>query len=192
MKNFQQQYDKKTLTLEFPKILSQLKGSDSKLEIMQSTLLQPMRIDVSGNKPIQPKLFIFVNHTLKRDGLKEIVYDNADKRAKAFEMMFREVFKFKPENIHYCYNYSKKQMIEKFHELYIDAQKFESDPTHDIRDRNPIYIAWIGFVLDEAYHRYMKNFKYNNKLQTRFLLSPTGEPFGACEYMMRITQLEKS
>ena len=83
-------------------------------------------------------------------------------------------------------------MIEKFDELYLDAQKFENDSTRDIRDRNPIYIAWIGFLLDEAYHRYMKNFKYNNKLQTRFLLSPTGEPFGACEYMMRITQLEKS
>ena len=92
MRNFQQQYDKKTLILEFPKILSQLKGSDSKLEIIQSTLLQPMRIDVAGNKPIEPKLFIFVNYTLKRDGLKEIVYDNADKRAKAFEMMFIDVF----------------------------------------------------------------------------------------------------
>ena len=34
MRNFQQQYDKKTLTLEFPKILNQLKGSDSKLEII--------------------------------------------------------------------------------------------------------------------------------------------------------------
>ena len=70
--------------------------------------------------------------------------------------------------------------------------EFESDKNYDIRDRNPIYIVWIGFLLDEAYHRYMKNFTYSNKLQTRFLLSPSGEPFGACEYMMRMTQLEKT
>ena len=77
-----------------------------------------MRIDVRGNRPIEPKLIIFVNHTLKRDGLKELIYDNADERAKDFETMFKEVFQFKAKNIQYCYNYSKKQMIEKFGELY--------------------------------------------------------------------------
>ena len=145
-----------------------------------------MRIDVSGNKPIEPKLIIFINHTMKRDGLRELVYHNAEARGKAFEDMFLNVFKFKKENIQYCRNFSKKQMIEKFDELYADAQKFENDPSHDIRDRNPIYITWIGFLLDEAYHRYMKEFTYDNKLQTRFLLSPSGEPLGACEYMMRM------
>ena len=77
-------------------------------------------------------------------------------------------------------------MIEKFDELYADAQKFENDPSHDIRDRNPIYITWIGFLLDEAYHRYMKEFTYDNKLQTRFLLSPAGEPLGEAFFQCEI------
>ena len=123
-----------------------------------------MRIDVSGNKPVEPKLYIFINHQMKRNDLKPLIYHNAEFRGKAFEEMFLNVFKFKRENIHHCRNFSKKQMIEKFDELYADAQKFENDPNHDIRDRNPIFIAWIGFLLDEAYHRYMKNFTYDNKL----------------------------
>ena len=34
MRSFTEQYDKETLTVEFPKILQNLKGSDSKIEIM--------------------------------------------------------------------------------------------------------------------------------------------------------------
>ena len=34
MRSFTEQYDKETLTVEFPKILQNLKGSDSKIEII--------------------------------------------------------------------------------------------------------------------------------------------------------------
>ena len=55
-------------------------------------------------------------------------------------------------------------MREKFDQLFKEAKAFENDQNNDIRDRNPIYITWIGFVLDEAYHRWMKDFTYSNKL----------------------------
>ena len=39
MRTFMELFDKVTLTVEFPLILQNLKGSDAQIEIMQSTML---------------------------------------------------------------------------------------------------------------------------------------------------------
>ena len=60
MRVFLEQFDIKTLTVEFPKILQNLRGSDAKIEIMQSTTLQSLRLSVQGNIPDESKAYIFV------------------------------------------------------------------------------------------------------------------------------------
>ena len=93
-RNLLEQYDKKTLTIKFPQILQNLKGSDAKIEIMQSTMLQPILIPVRGNRPVKPKAYVFVNHFLQRGDLPSIEYTNAEERAEAHVRFFTEVLKF--------------------------------------------------------------------------------------------------
>ena len=64
MKTFLEQFDIETLTVEFPKILQNLQGSDAKIEIMQSTTLQSLRLSVEGNNPDESKAYIFVQPKL--------------------------------------------------------------------------------------------------------------------------------
>ena len=64
MRTFFDLYDKESLTIEFPGILQNLKGSDAEIEIMQSTMLQRLRLMVSGNDPVNPKAYILVQSKL--------------------------------------------------------------------------------------------------------------------------------
>ena len=64
MRTFLDLYDKESLTIEFPGILQNLKGSDAEIEIMQSTMLQRLRLMVSGNDPVNPKAYILVQSKL--------------------------------------------------------------------------------------------------------------------------------
>ena len=64
MRTFFDLYDKESLTIEFPAILQNLKGSDAEIEIMQSTMLQRLRLMVSGNSPVNPKAYILVQSKL--------------------------------------------------------------------------------------------------------------------------------
>ena len=111
-RNFLEQYDKKTLTILFPKILQNLKGSDAKIEIMQSTMLQPILIPVRGNRPVKPKAYVFVNRFLQRGALPKIEYTNAEERAQAHVEFFTEVLKFDKEDVHLCRDFSKAQVLD--------------------------------------------------------------------------------
>ena len=91
---FKEKYNKDTLTVEFPLILRNLQGTDAKIEIMQSTMLQPALIPIRGNRPVKPKAFIFVNQFLQRGYLPKLEYTNAEERAEAHYRFFTEVLKF--------------------------------------------------------------------------------------------------
>ena len=107
MRTFLEQYDKLTLTVEFPKILQNLKGTDAQIEMSQSSMLQTLRIRVKGNKPVNPKAYIIVQTKLQRGDLPELEYTNANERADAAEEFFTDVLEFKPENVKVYRDYNK-------------------------------------------------------------------------------------
>ena len=64
-----EQFNKSTLTVDFPKILQNLQGSDAQIEIIQSAMLQTVKLSVKGTQSENPKAFIFVQSKLQRGDL---------------------------------------------------------------------------------------------------------------------------
>ena len=143
-----EQFDKGTLTVEFPKILQNLQGSDAQIEIIQSSVLQTARLSVKGNQSKNPQAYILVQSKLQRGDLKALEYTNAEERAQAAVEFFTDVLEFKPENVVVCRDYTKAQIIELLDQLYSEAEAFENNSNNSSRDANAIFINWIGFMLD--------------------------------------------
>ena len=60
MQNFEKFYDRQTLIAEFPAILDSLKGTDTNIEIIQSSTLQTMKLAVNCYPMLISKCLIFV------------------------------------------------------------------------------------------------------------------------------------
>lgn len=118
-------------------------------------MLQPVRLSVKGNQAVGPKAYIFVQSKLQRDDLVPLVYNNAKSRADAAVQFFRDVLKFKPENIFVCEDYTKAQVLEVFKQILEEAKAFNIDEKWGYRDVNAIYINWIGFCLNPDTHDFM-------------------------------------
>ena len=144
-----EQFDKGTLTVEFPKVLQNLQGSDAQIEIIQSTMLQSARLSVEGTQSENPTAYIFVQSKLQRGELEPLEYTNAEERAAAAVEFFTDVLKFKPENVIVCRDYTKAQIIELFDQLYQKAEAYEKDSKNASKDNNAIFFNWIGFTLDK-------------------------------------------
>ena len=69
--------------------------------------------------------------------------------------MFRDILKFKPENVIVCRDFTKAQVIELLEKLQKEAEIFEKDKKNGPRDVNAIYINWIGFRLNPSLHSFM-------------------------------------
>lgn len=192
-RNFLEQYDKKTLTVLFPKILQNLKGSDAKIEIMQSTMLQPILIPVRGNRPVKLKAFVFVNQYLQRGDLPKLEYTNAEERAQAHVEFFTEVLKFDKEDVHLCRDFSKAQILNLLSQQQKDAEAFEKDEKHGPNDVNLIYFSWVGFCLNSQYHKYMDELDISEELLTdRFPITDRGEPFAVMDHSLNICKHSKT
>ena len=111
-------------------------------------MLQPIRLSVRGNQPVDPKAYIFVQSQLQRNDLPPLEYINAKARAEATFRFFHDVLQFKPENIFVYEDYSKAQIKQVFDKLMEEAKSFEDDQTNGPRDVNAIYITWVGFCLN--------------------------------------------
>ena len=61
LRNFKEQYNRDTLTIEFPLILRNLQGTDAKIEIFQSNMLQPTLVPIRGNRPTRRKAYVLIN-----------------------------------------------------------------------------------------------------------------------------------
>ena len=81
MINFEKFYDKATQTVTFPDIFNLLEGSDSSIEIIQSSMLQLLRLDIKNYLMLQSLACIFVQDHLQRNELRPIFYQNARETA---------------------------------------------------------------------------------------------------------------
>ena len=142
-----EQFDKLTLTVDFPKILQNLQGSDAQIEIIQSTMLQNVKLSVEGKQSENPKAYILVQPKLQRGELEALEYTNAEERAAAAVEFFTDVLEFKPENVVVCRDYTKAQILELLEKLHSEAELFEKDTKNGSKDVNTIYINWIGFCI---------------------------------------------
>ena len=74
---FELLFDKRTLMVNFPEVLQHLEGTDTKIEIVTSSMLQPLRFGVRGNRVEDASAYIFVSTHLQRGDLPKIEYINA-------------------------------------------------------------------------------------------------------------------
>ena len=111
-------------------------------------MLQPIRLSVRGNQPLDPKAYIFVQSKLQRNDLPPLEYNNAKARADATFSFFRDVLQFKPENIFVHEDYSKAEVKQAFAKLTEEAKSFEDGKMKGPRDVNAVYISWVGFCLN--------------------------------------------
>ena len=80
LKNIFEQYEKETLTLTFPDIIDKIKGTDSNIEIIKSSTLQTMRMDIVGSPITESRCYIFIQPELQNEELPSLKYANAEKR----------------------------------------------------------------------------------------------------------------
>ena len=57
---FKQLYDKDNLIVEIPKIFKQFQGSDTQIEIITSSMLQTLRMDIVGHQIKDPVVIVFL------------------------------------------------------------------------------------------------------------------------------------
>lgn len=110
-------------------------------------MLQPLRLSVKGNQPVDPKAYIFVQDKLEREGLEPLEYTNADLKADAAVEFFKNVLEFKAENVVVCRDYSKAQVIQLLDKLHKEAEIFGNNSQNSSSDVNALYIYWIGFCI---------------------------------------------
>ena len=64
MSCFLELYNKRNLTVMLPDILDQLKGSDTNIEVVQSSTLQMMRMGIKCFQAVRKTAYIFVQSIL--------------------------------------------------------------------------------------------------------------------------------
>ena len=121
LNNFKQQYNKQTLTIRFPEVLQQLQGTDTKIEIITSSMLQPMTMGIGGYRVVDAYVYIFVQTHLQGEDLPPIEYVNAEKRAENAVKLFRDALKIAPEKIKVIRNASKAEILKLFSVLDMKA-----------------------------------------------------------------------
>ena len=57
---FRHLYNKDNLTVEIPKIFNKFQGSDTQIEIITSSMLQTLRMDIAGHQVKDPVVIVFV------------------------------------------------------------------------------------------------------------------------------------
>ena len=57
---FKQLYFKDSLIVEIPKIFKQFQGSDTQIEIITSSMLQTLRMDIVGHQSKNPVVYVFL------------------------------------------------------------------------------------------------------------------------------------
>ena len=57
---FKQLYDKDNLIVEIPRIFKQFQGSDAQIEIITSSMLQNLRMNIVGHQAKDPVVYVFV------------------------------------------------------------------------------------------------------------------------------------
>ena len=115
MRNLLEQGDKKTMTVNFPEVIDQIKGTDSNIEIIKSSTLQNMRMDFFGFPIVKSECYIFVQPTLQRGNLEPLVYPNAEVRASETYGFFKDDLKF--DQVEICRDFSKEDFKMKIAEI---------------------------------------------------------------------------
>ena len=82
------------MTVNFPEVIDQIKGTDSNMEIIKSSTLQNMRMDFVGYPMVQSDCYIFVQSKLQHSNLKPLEYINAEERASETYGFFKDDLKF--------------------------------------------------------------------------------------------------
>ena len=150
-----QLYDKQSLTIQFPEVFRQLQGSDTKIEIITSSMLQPMRMNIKGFQIKEISVYVLVQTHLQMAKLPKITYLNSEKRASEVVAMFRDELMIDPSKITFAKNYSKDQMLSLLDQIQKEADDFQNDKENDSHSVKTIIVSYIGFKIDSQCNPYI-------------------------------------
>ena len=146
MSCFEKYYDILTQTVMLPTVLDYLKGSDTNIEIVVSSMLQLARVAINCYNVLKSKGLIFVQKELQCEGYEPLIYKDAMVRAEKTKTFFEESMKL--ENVEICEDFTREEIIEKFDEIQKEADKFEAAHKNDHQAVYGVYIAWFGYYVD--------------------------------------------
>ena len=82
-------FNKDTLALEIPHAFEHFKGRDTKLELVLSNTIQPLKLHYAHNIVTKKIAYIFVNTKYQ-----DIIYQNVDERLEFCIELFRDLLGF--------------------------------------------------------------------------------------------------
>ena len=154
MSCFLELYNKRNLTVMLPDILDQLKGSDTNIEVVQSSTLQMMRMGIKCFQAVRKTAYIFVQSILQREGMKGLEYKDAEKRAYEAEKFFVDTLQF--DHVEICRDYTKERVIAKLELIQNESDRFEVDQQYDTQAVNSVFVNWVGFRLYQQFHPFLR------------------------------------
>ena len=122
MSCFEKYYDILTQTVMLPTVLDQLKGFDTNIEIVVSSMLQLARVAVNCYRILKSKGLIFVQEKLQCEGRKSLRYKDAKVRAEKTKAFFEEDMKL--DDVEICENFTRDEIVKKFDEIQKAAEDF--------------------------------------------------------------------
>ena len=143
----EQRFDKKTLTLEIPKVFEFLKGQDANFELTTSSTLQTLELPYRDNIVAKSHALVFQTDELSRPGCKTREYTNSAENGELAVTVFEDYFKF--DKVELIQNPSKQEVLTKIEEHKAESDEFEQN--HDPKTVIALAIVWVGFKLSDHF-----------------------------------------
>ena len=107
-----ERFDKRTLTLDFPKTLDHIKGRDANFEMSSSNTAKATKLAYSHNIASKTHGVVFVSTELKGwDGAETWTYKDALSRSEVIRETFAEKHMLNLDKVDMCVDHTKEMII---------------------------------------------------------------------------------
>ena len=189
-------YDRINLSIQFPLVFEQLKGTDADFEMVTSNTIQPIKLLYQYNVVKKKFAAIFVNTKVW-----QLQWSQAVEKGAEAKKLFRETFEFQENEVAVHTDLTKPQIIEKFdwlQKMVNDHEAINESKARHERETIFISIVWIGHTLylgNLGLHKALVELRNSPNVCTdgttalkQFGLTTFGKPINVYEYTTRLAK----
>ena len=150
-------------------------------------MIQPLRQHVKYNNIVKKRCIIFWCDGLKREGLPDLEWPDAEDRKDDAIDLFKEVIQIEPIEDHH--NPTKAQIIARLEEVNEEAKAFEESKENPVNKYtwNGVFVHFIGYSCNPKDNPYMNNFGLDEALTyPNLIFCGDGEALCINEYLLKI------
>ena len=183
-------FDSDTLICEVPDVFNDMKGTDTKNELVTSSTIQKVNLFYSWNIAIKTIGVVFVNtHIIGEDNSTLLEYLEKGMTARERGDIARQLFESQDllglDSVEVCTNYSKEQILSKIDQLQATADAFNSGKGKSLG----IFIYNIGYKpfgneIKKAYNLDLEDENFCHE----YIFTTTGEVVCLNEYGCRLAR----